>query len=58
MKGTRVTVNDILEALASGWSAEEVSENYKISVEAVYEASRFASEAIRRVEVIAIESTS
>ncbi len=58
VKGTRITVDDILEALASGWRAEEVAENYRIPVEAVYEALRYASETIRKVEVIAAESTS
>ena len=58
VKGTRITVDDILEALASGWSVEEVAENYRIPVEAVYEALRYASETIRKVEVIAVESTS
>ncbi len=57
VKGTRVTVDDILEALANGWSVEEVAENYRIPVEAVYEALRYASEAIKKVEVIAVEAT-
>lgn len=56
IKGTRVTVDDILEALATGWSVEEVAENYKIPLEAVYEALRFALEAVRKVEVIAGEA--
>ena len=58
VKGTRVTVDDILEALANGWSVEEVSENYKIPLEAVYEALRFALETLRKVEVVAVEATS
>ncbi|MHC1628006.1 MAG: DUF433 domain-containing protein [Candidatus Nezhaarchaeales archaeon] len=58
IKGTRVTVDDILEALASGWSVEEVTENYRVPVEAVYEALRYASEALKKVEVIAVEATS
>ena len=57
VKGTRITVDDILEALANGWRAEEVAENYRIPVEAVYEALRYATETIRKVEVIAVEST-
>ena len=58
VKGTRVTVDDILEALANGWSVEEVAENYRIPVEAVYEALRYALETLRKVEVIAIEASS
>ncbi len=58
VKGTRVTVDDILEALAVGWSAEEVAENYRIPVEAVYEALRYALETVRKTEVIVVETTS
>ena len=58
VRGTRVTVDDILEALANGWSVEEVAENYKIPLEAVYEALRFVLETLRRVEVVAVEATS
>ncbi len=58
VKGTRVTVDDILEALANGWSAEEVARNYRIPVEAVYEALRYALETLRKIEVIAVEATS
>ena len=58
VKGTRVTVDDILEALTNGWNVEEVAENYKIPLEAVYEALRFALETLRRVEVVAVEATS
>ena len=58
VKGTRATVDDILEALANGWFVREVAENYRIPVEAVYEALRYALEMLRKVEVIAVEATS
>ena len=58
VKGTRITVDDILEALANGWSVEEVAENYRIPVEAVYEALRYALETLRKVEVVAVEASS
>ncbi len=58
VRGTRVTVDDILEALSNGWSVEEVAENYRIPVEAVYEALRYALEVLKKVEVIAVEATS
>jgi len=32
LRDTRITVDGILEALASGWDVEEVAENHKISV--------------------------
>ena len=52
-----MTVDDIIEALANGWSVAEVAENYRMPVEAVYEALRYALETLRRVEVIAVEAT-
>ena len=58
VKGTRITVDDILEALANGWSIKEVAENYRIPIEAVYEALKYASETLRKVEIIATETTS
>ena len=58
IKGTRVSVDDILEALANGWSVEEVARNYRIPVEAVYEALRYALETLRKVEVVAVEASS
>ena len=58
VRGTRVTVDDILEALANGWSVEEVAENYRIPVEAIYEALRYALETLKKVEVIAVEASS
>ncbi len=56
IRGTRVTVDDVLEALANGWSAEEVAENYRIPLEAVYEALRYALESLRKVEVVSAEA--
>jgi len=49
IKGTRITVDDVIEALASGWSVDEVAENYKISKEAVFEAIRFALDALKKL---------
>ncbi len=57
VKGTRIAVDDILETLANGWSVEEIAENYRIPVEAVYEALRYALETLRKVEVITVEAT-
>ena len=57
VRGTRITVEDILEALAAGWSPREVAENYRIPLEAVYEALEYAARALRRVEVVAVEAT-
>jgi len=57
VKGTRVTVDDVLDMLAAGWKPEEVAEELEIPLEAVYEALRYASEAIRRVIVLAKTSS-
>jgi len=57
VRGTRVTVDDILDMLAAGWKPEEVAEELEIPLEAVYEALRYASEAVRRVVIIAKTSS-
>lgn len=43
VRGTRVTVDDILEMLAAGWRPEEIAEELEIPIETIYEALRFAS---------------
>ncbi len=53
IKGTRVTVDDMLDMLAAGWSVKEVAEELDVPEEAVYEALRFASEAVRKATVVA-----
>jgi len=53
VKGTRVTVDDILGMLAASWKPEEVAEELEIPLEAVYEALKFASEALKRIVVVA-----
>ncbi len=53
VKGTRVSVDDILDMLAAGWKPEEVAEEFDIPLEAVYEALRFASKTLKRVTVVA-----
>ena len=57
VKGTRVSVDDILDMLAAGWKPEEVAEEFDIPLEAVYEALRFASKALKRVIVVAETSS-
>ena len=57
VKGTRVSVDDILDMLAAGWKPEEVAEEFDIPLEAVYEALRFASKTLKRVIVIAEASS-
>ncbi|MEB2837350.1 MAG: DUF433 domain-containing protein [Desulfurococcales archaeon] len=57
VRGTRITVDDILDMLAAGWKPEEVAEEFDIPLEAVYEALRFASETLKRVRVVAEASS-
>ena len=57
VKGTRVSVDDILEMLAVGWKPEEVAEEFEIPLEAVYEALKFASRVLKRVIVVAETSS-
>lgn len=42
IKGTRITVRDVLESLEAGYSVKEIAEEYRIQEEAVKEAVRFA----------------
>ncbi len=57
VKGTRVSVDDILEMLVAGWKLEEIAEELEIPLEAIYEALRFASEALKRVTIAAEASS-
>ena len=58
VKGTRVSVEDILEALSNGWSIDEVADNFEIPREAVLEALKYAAEVLKRIEVLPIEASS
>ena len=55
VKGTRVTVEDIVESLAAGWSVDEVAEQFNIPRDAVLEALRYVAELLRRTNVIVTE---
>ena len=57
VRGTRITVDDILDMLAAGWKPEEVAEEFDIPLEAVYEALRFASTTLKRVRIVAENSS-
>jgi uncharacterized protein (DUF433 family) len=47
IEGTRVRVEDVLEALARGLSAQDVCEEYDLSAEQVKNALLYASNAMR-----------
>mgnify|MGYP000622022027 CR=1 FL=1 len=53
VKGTRVSVDDILEMLAASWKPEEVADELEIPLEAIYEALRYAAKSLRRITLIA-----
>ena len=52
IRGTRITVDMILELLASGMSAEEIAEDYRISVEDMRAALLYAARVLGREEVL------
>jgi len=52
IKGTRITVEFILELLANGWSYEEVLENYpQLKKEDILEAIRYAVEVLKEERI-------
>ena len=52
IKGTRITVEFILELLANGWSYEEILENYpQLKKEDILEAIRYAAEVLKEERI-------
>lgn len=59
IKGTRISVELILDRLADGWSPEQIVEAYpRVSREDVLAAIAFATEVFREEEYIAIRKAS
>jgi len=56
IRGTRITVNLILELLASGMTQEEIAEDYRISIEDIRAALLYAAKTLGREEIIIVES--
>lgn len=56
IRGTRITIDLILELLASGMTPEEIAEDYKVSVEDVRAALLYAAKILGREEVIIAET--
>jgi len=52
IRGTRITVDLILELLAAGMKPEEIAEDYKITVEDVRAALLYAAKILGREEVL------
>ncbi len=52
IKGTRITVEFILELLANGWSYEEILENYpQLKKEDILEAIKYAVEVLKEERI-------
>jgi len=56
IRGTRITVDLILELLASDTTPEEIAEDYKISVEDVRAALLYATKILGREEIMIVEA--
>jgi len=56
VRGTRITVDLILELLASGMTPEEIAEDYRISIEDIRAALLYAAKTLGREEIIIVES--
>jgi len=52
IKGTRITVDMILELLAAGMKPEEIAEDYNISLNDIRAALLYAAKVLGREEVI------
>ncbi|MCD6488294.1 MAG: DUF433 domain-containing protein [Desulfurococcales archaeon] len=52
IKGTRITVDMILELLAAGMKPKEIAEDYGISLEDIRAALLYAAKVLSREEVI------
>ena len=53
IRGTRITIDDVLGYVGAGWSVKEVADELKLPREAVVEVLRFASEVVKEVKVFA-----
>lgn len=54
IRGTRITVDLILELLAAGMKPEEIAKDYRISVEDVRAALLYAAKVLGREEVLVV----
>jgi uncharacterized protein (DUF433 family) len=54
IRGTRIAVEFIIDLLAQGWSAEDIIENYHITVEDIRACLSYANEALKAEKVYPI----
>lgn len=57
IKGTRITVDLILELLAAGMTPEEIAKDYNIGIEDVRAALLYAAKVLGREEVIIVKTS-
>ncbi len=56
IKGTRITVDAILDSLASGMTIEEIAKDYVVKVEDVRAAIAYARKIVAGEEVVPLEA--
>jgi uncharacterized protein (DUF433 family) len=54
LRGTRLSVEFIIDLLAQGWSSEDIIENYSIAVEDIRACLSYAGEALKKEKVYSI----
>ncbi len=52
IRGTRITIDDILSYVSAGWSADKIAHELKIPKAAVLESLTFVSKIVKEVNVI------
>ena len=56
IRGTRITVDLILELLAYGTAPEEIARDYKISIEDIRAALLYAAKILGREEILIVQA--
>jgi len=54
IRGTRLTVDFILELLSSGWSYDQIQKEYEIEVEDILSVLQYAHQIVRDEEIFEI----
>jgi uncharacterized protein (DUF433 family) len=54
IRGTRITVDLVLELLAAGMSPEEIAQDYRISIEDIRAVLLYAARVLGREEVLVV----
>jgi uncharacterized protein (DUF433 family) len=54
IRGSRLAVEFILGLIAQGWSEEEITRNYKLSIEQVRSCAAYAQDRLKEEKVFAV----